>query len=50
MVVAFDGFVCALGKMESWSGLQDTQIQLFPGFSDRDVSPSSKNAPSSIVL
>ena len=27
--VAFDRFVCALGKMESSAGLQGTQIQLF---------------------
>ena len=45
--MAFDEFVCALGKMES---LQGTQTQLFPGFSGREVSPSSKDAPSSVVL
>ena len=48
--MACDGFVCALGKMESLLGLQGTQTQLFPGFSGREVSPSSKDAPSSVVL
>ena len=49
VLVAFDGFVCALDKMESSLGLQGTQTQLFPGFNGREVVPSSKDAPNSIV-